>query len=87
MMTTTRVLRWGHGLGVRIPMALARKVGLVCGADVDVRCEDGCVVIMPLPRAPTLDELLARVTSRNIHREVDWWAPDGGQSPAEGGRA
>jgi antitoxin MazE len=86
-MTTTRLLRWGHGLGVRIPMALARGVGLECGSTVDVLREDGRVVIVPLRRAPTLDELLAKVTPRNIHRDVDWWAPEGGRSPAQGDRS
>jgi antitoxin MazE len=84
-MTTTKVLRWGHGLGVRIPMALARRVRLECGSEVDVLREGGRVVIVPLRRPPTLDELLAGVTTQNMHRDVDWWAPEGGHGAPEGG--
>ena len=56
---TTKVLAWGHGLGVRIPLALARKTGLEDGTTVDLLLQGGRIIIEPLPQAPTLEQLLA----------------------------
>jgi len=55
---TTRVLAWGHGLGVRIPLTLAREAGLEHGTSVDLLLQGGRVLIEPLPQAPTLERLL-----------------------------
>ena len=56
---TTKVLAWGNGLGIRVPLALARKVGLEEGTTVDLLREGGRILIEPLPQALTLEQLLA----------------------------
>jgi antitoxin MazE len=73
----TKVLRWGHGLGIRIPLSLARRVGLEDGSLVELRLEDGRIAIEPLPTAPTLRDLLSGVTAENRRDEFEWWPADG----------
>ena len=58
-----RSLRWGHGLGLRIPLALARKVGLEAGTQVGHPASGATHHPRTLPAAPTLELLLAGVTA------------------------
>lgn len=68
----TRVQKWGNSLALRIPKSFAGEVGLDKGAPVEMTVSDGRLVVRRAGGpAPTLDELLARVTSGNVHREVD----------------
>lgn len=53
-----QVQKWGNSPGIRIPKALALKVGLEEGSEVDLDIEDGHLVIKP--KSGTLDELLSR---------------------------
>jgi antitoxin MazE len=68
----TRVQKWGHSLAVRIPAAFAREAGLDHDAVVDVALIDGKLIVTPLA-APlfTLDNLLAGITTDNLHSEQD----------------
>lgn len=70
---TTRVLRWGNGLGVRIPLPLARKAGLREGSVVELSSEGGRIALQPLPTARTLQRLLAEITPDNLPRDLGWW--------------
>lgn len=68
----TRVQRWGNSLAVRIPKAYAAEVGLADDSPVELRLEDGKIVLQPIaPQVPSLEELLRCVRKDNIHREVD----------------
>jgi len=61
-----------------MPAAVIEEARLETDQPVDVRVEDGRVVIEPLV-APefTLDALLAGVTRDNLHEEEDFGAPKG----------
>ncbi|HWK89822.1 MAG TPA: AbrB/MazE/SpoVT family DNA-binding domain-containing protein [Longimicrobium sp.] len=67
-----RVQKWGNSLALRIPRSFARETALDSGAEVDLTLEGRRLVITPLP-APvySLDELLAQVTSENLHSETE----------------
>jgi len=68
----TRVQRWGNSLALRIPKPFAAEVGLEPGSPVEVSLVDGKLVVAPIVEpVPTLEDLLARVTEDNLHREVD----------------
>lgn len=71
---TTKVLAWGHGLGIRIPLALARKAGLEGGTSVDLLLQGSRILIDPLPQAPTLERLLAGLPVKLWSR----WTPGRG---------
>jgi antitoxin MazE len=72
------VKKWGNSLAVRIPARLSAVIGLEADDAVEIREEDGKLVIEKKGRKhPTLDELLARITPENIHPETDWGPPVG----------
>ena len=72
-----RISKWGNSLGVRIPKAVAMEVGLDEGANVDVRVSGKNLVLAPARRDYSLRELVAGITSKNRHREIDWDMPVG----------
>jgi antitoxin MazE len=63
------VSKWGNSLGIRIPRGVAQDAQIAEGTELDVRVEDGRVVLEALA-APNLDQMLARVTSENLHGEL-----------------
>ena len=70
--------KWGNSLALRIPRALAQESHLSQGCSVDIQIVDGKLIVAP-QRAPQydLDDLLAKVTKRNIHEEVSTRRPVG----------
>lgn len=70
------VSKWGNSLGIRIPRGVAQDAQIAEGTELDVRVEDGRMVLEALP-APKLDQLLARVASDNLHGELMSDAPVG----------
>jgi len=74
----TRVQRWGNSLALRIPKPFAEEVRLGERGEVDVTVANGRLLVTPIATpSPTLHELLARVTKRNIHGEVETGASVG----------
>jgi len=68
----TKLQKWGNSIAVRIPKGLARELGVQKGTDVDLKVENGRLVIAPVaPPVYSLDELLAAVTVANRHGEWD----------------
>lgn len=55
------IKQWGNNLGVRLPVAVARKARLSANQRVRITVEDGRVVITPHDTAPlSLADRLAR---------------------------
>ena len=76
----TRVQKWGNSLALRIPRPFATEVGLEENTEVELSLDEGRLVIRPVGRVKyNLAELLAKVTPKNRHAEVDWGAPVGGE--------
>lgn len=71
----SQVQKWGNSLGIRIPKALAREVGIEEGSEINLEIEDGHLVIKP--RTKTLEELLSKITPNNLHSEVQTGEPQG----------
>ena len=72
------VRKWGNSDAVRIPSSLLAAAGLKTDDPVDVREEDGRIVIeKAAAKRITLDELIAGITPENIHPETDWGPPVG----------
>jgi len=62
------VQKWGNSLGFRIPSLWAKDNNVKSGSKIEVIAEKGKMVI--LPQKKTLDDMLAMVTSENIHSEI-----------------
>jgi len=74
----SKVRKWGNSLGIRIPKSLAQDIRVGEGTQVDIRVEDGRLVIArQIPEHVDLDELLGRVTPENLHEAVDTGSPVG----------
>ncbi len=77
-MTITKIKQWGNSLGVRIPQALLEQLNLRADAEVEIRVEEGRLILSPVegPRF-TLEELLAQITPESLHEEIDFGGPVG----------
>ncbi len=67
-----QIQKWGNSLALRIPKPFAIESKVEQGSVVEVSLEQGKIVVVPVA-APefTLEGLLAKVTKRNLHEEVD----------------
>lgn len=72
------VKKWGNSASVRIPNRVMQAARLKLDDPVDVREEDGRIIIEPI-RTPEFDlaRMLAAITPENLHSEADFGAPVG----------
>jgi len=74
----TKIQKWGNSLSVRIPKAVAEKVGLKEQDSLEIEVRDDKVVLLPMKeRDYSLKELLKGVTKKNLHKEIDFGLPVG----------
>ena len=73
-----RVEAWGDSVALRIPSALATKIGIKSGSTVDMtsRGEKLVISIVNRPRR-RLEALVDGITESNLHGEVDFGPPVG----------
>jgi antitoxin MazE len=70
-------VKWGSGLALRIPDSIVKDCGLFEDTPVDIAFSQGQIVIKPLRKRYVLFELLAEITSQNIHNEAGMGQPVG----------
>ncbi len=74
----TKIQRWGHSLALRIPKPFAIEAKLGDGTEVDLTVTNRKLVVTPRAKpALSLEDLLSRVTKRNLHEEVEAGTPVG----------
>jgi len=74
----SQVKKWGNSASVRIPAAVMEAAALYIDQPVDIREENGRVVIEPVKeRKYDIDELISQITPDNLHEPVDWGPPVG----------
>ena len=77
----TRIGKWGNSLAIRIPQAVASRVGITLNAAVELTPRGDRLVVSVLKQPRTeLDELLGGVTEDNLHGEVETGPPVGGEA-------
>lgn len=72
------VKKWGNSASVRIPSGIMDAAHLGLDDPVDISVEGGRIVIEPIrTNEYDLAQLLAGITSENLHTEVDFGVPVG----------
>lgn len=70
--------KWGNSAAVRIPAAVFEAAKLALDQTVDVRVENGRVVLEPVAKQDyDLSVLIAGITPENTHASVDFGKPVG----------
>jgi antitoxin MazE len=78
-----QVTRWGNSLGVRLPRALAKQIGIDEGQKVSVRASGDKIIIEPLSPHYRLEDLLTNM-SPDAMRGAFAWGPDAGREAIDG---
>ena len=73
-----RVSKWGNSLGLRLPRALARQIGVQEGRQVEVSAQGSRLIIEACPDY-SLAALLANMTPEAMHEAFDWGQDLGGE--------
>lgn len=72
------IRKWGNSAAVRIPAATLAAAGLKPDDPVEVREENGRIVIRPAqPQAVTIEWLLEGMSADRVHPEVHFGPPVG----------
>lgn len=76
-----QIKKWGNSASVRIPASVMAAASLSLDQAVDVREEDGRVVIEPV-QAPKydLDQLLSGMAEDTFPDDIDFGRPAGGEA-------
>lgn len=74
----TTAQKWGNSLAIRVPKSVAMQVGLKAKDDLEIEVQEGNVVLKPhIRRVYRLEDLVKRITPKNLHHEINSGAPIG----------
>jgi antitoxin MazE len=71
-MPKVQLEKWGSSLAVRIPKAVAEQAHLREGECVEIGALVGGIELRHAKQSPTLEELVAKITPQNRHKEIHW---------------
>lgn len=72
-----KIQKWGNSLALRIQKSFAVETNIDAGTTVDLTLSKSGIFVKSAKAEPTLDSLLAGVTEKNLHGEIDFGAPKG----------
>jgi antitoxin MazE len=75
----TQLSKWGNSAAVRLNKQTLEDADLSLGDTLQVRIIDGTIILIPSRKSEDLDELLSRITPKNVHSETDWGEPRGNE--------
>ena len=64
--------KWGNSLGLRLPKALTAEIGVSEGQKVEVRAEGGRIIVEPVRKTLTLEQMMENVTPEAMREAWDW---------------
>lgn len=70
-----RIQKWGNSQGLRLTKNLLADAQLDVGDEVDIRVEDGIVIVTPakmIRGKHSLEDLVARIPEGHQVEELDW---------------
>ena len=74
------IKKWGNSAALRIPAFVMEAANVTLDQAVEVREEHGRIVIEPVCRKVyKLDELVAGIASKNLHKQIATGAPTGNE--------
>ncbi len=76
-MAVQQVKKWGNSPAVRLPAAIMEAAHLALDQAVEIRVENGRVIIESAVASCSLNDLIAGITPENRHAEVDFGPPQG----------
>jgi len=75
-----RIQKWGNSLALRIPKSFASHSSLEQGSVVDLSLDNGRMIVERVSEEEySLEDLLAGVTRKNLHSEIDFGTPFGNE--------
>jgi antitoxin MazE len=80
-MSIQSLKKWGNSPAVRIPAAVMEAAHLSLDQPVEIRADNGRVIIEPVAPSYALADLLAGITPENRHANLDFGLPQGRESP------
>jgi antitoxin MazE len=73
-----QIKKWGNSASVRLPASVMAAASLRVDQSVEVRVEDGRVVLEPVTsKRMTFEERVAALDPATFHDVVDWGPPVG----------
>jgi antitoxin MazE len=72
------IAKWGNSLGLRIPSAVAKAVGVEEGTPVRISARKGIITVEPVDDY-SLEKLVAGITPENKHDAVETGASVGNE--------
>jgi len=73
----TQVVGWGNSQAVRLPKAILDEAQVREGDEIEIKFQDGRIILEPVNAKLTLESLVAAITPENRHGEQDWGKPAG----------
>ena len=67
----TKLQKWGHSLAVRIPKSFVNTINVKEHDEVELIIEDNQLIIKPVKYKFDIDELVSKINSDNLHKEIE----------------
>jgi len=71
------IKKWGNSVGVRIPSIILNELQLQAESLIDIRVENGKIIIEPVRAEYDLSKMISEITPENLHQEVSTGSPIG----------
>jgi antitoxin MazE len=65
------VKKWGNSPAIRLPLSVMAAAHFTLDQQVEIKVEQGRIIIEPLVQYDDLDMLLCGITDENLHAEVN----------------
>ena len=62
----------GGSIAIALPKKLLSTLGLSSGSEVDIAIKDGSMIISPLKKKYTLEEMIAGMEIGDLPSDTDW---------------
>lgn len=63
------ISKWGNSLATRIPDSLADRLEIKEGSKAEITTDGKSILITPIKDDESLEQMVAKITKDNIHRE------------------